>query len=178
MKQQDGFTFIEFIIVMTILGVAAVSATPKLIDTKSNAHAATLKGVQAALKVGSQLVYAKSVVAGKQKNPSTFNTSSQITLGKNPVETDFGYPDAEAATFTSVKSWGNIHSTQLTLIAGTLSNPQKETPASGTIAFFPTGNAHVDFTETGESGLSCHALYTEAANEYTPPIVTVVTGSC
>ncbi|MEP1554159.1 type II secretion system protein, partial [Paraglaciecola sp.] len=62
MKQQDGFTFIEFIIVMTILGVAAVSATPKLIDTKSNAHAATLKGVQAALKVGSQLVYAKSVV--------------------------------------------------------------------------------------------------------------------
>lgn len=178
MKQQDGFTLIEFIIVMTILGVAAVSATPKFVEINSDVHTATLKGVQAALKVGSQLVYAKSVVAGEQKNPSAFNTSSRVTLGKSPIETDYGYPDADASTFSSIQAWGNIHSTQLTLLAGTLLNPEKETPASGTFALFPTGNTHVDFTESGESGLSCHALYTEAADEYSAPIITVVTGSC
>ncbi|MEP0355177.1 MAG: type II secretion system protein [Paraglaciecola sp.] len=178
MKQKDGFTLIEFIIVMAILGVAAASATPKFVDIKSDLHASTLKGVQAALKVGSQLIYAKSVVAGEQKNPSAFNTSSQITLGSSPIETDFGYPDADVATLASVQSWGNIHSTQLTLLAGTVSHPTKEAPASGTIALFPTGYTHVDFTETSEAGLSCHALYTEAENEYTPPIITVVIGSC
>jgi MSHA pilin protein MshA len=68
MQHQRGFTLIELIIVIVILGILAVTAAPKFIDIQGDAQSATLKGVKAALQGGVQLVYAKSAIGGQHKN--------------------------------------------------------------------------------------------------------------
>ena len=66
MKQQ-GFTLIELIIVIVILGILSVTAAPRFIDFQGDARKATLQGVKAALDGGARLIFAKSAVAGEQR---------------------------------------------------------------------------------------------------------------
>ena len=50
--QQRGFTLIELVIVIVILGILAVTAAPRFIDLQGDARASTLQGAKAALTSG------------------------------------------------------------------------------------------------------------------------------
>lgn len=46
MRKSNGFTLIELIVVIVILGILAVSAAPKFIDLQSDARAAVVNGLK------------------------------------------------------------------------------------------------------------------------------------
>ena len=67
MKKQSGFTLIELVIVIIILGILAVTAAPKFLNLQDDAKAAAAQGVQAALQSASSLVYSKAALEGVER---------------------------------------------------------------------------------------------------------------
>ncbi|WP_088329525.1 prepilin-type N-terminal cleavage/methylation domain-containing protein [Lacimicrobium sp. SS2-24] len=178
MKQQ-GFTLIELIIVIVILGILAVTAAPKFIDIQSDATASTLQGAKAAIQGGAQLVYAKSAIAGEQNNANAGDgattTTDDVIIGTVRVETENGYPDADSHDSAMLAGWADLPSTEWVFVGAGAGDADE--PPAGSFGIHPVG-ATVDFTASGIDGASCHILYTNSAGDGAAPAVTVVAGNC
>jgi len=94
-KKQTGFTLIELIIVIVILGILAVTAAPKFLDLQGDANKATLDGIKGSMESAKSVVYGKALIAGVQNNVDYTLTNVE---GSNSVIIDKGYPDEDWAT--------------------------------------------------------------------------------
>jgi MSHA pilin protein MshA len=90
MKRSAGFTLIELVIVIIILGILAVTAAPKFLNLQADAKEGVLKGVEASMKSASSLVYSKSVIAGLEARPS-----GAVSVNGVSVVVVNGYPRAD-----------------------------------------------------------------------------------
>ena len=85
-KQQSGFTLIELVIVIVILGLLAATALPRFANLTGDARRAALSGVEGAVRSGAAIVHAQALV-----NSQTGATGSVVLEGQT-VNTVFGYP--------------------------------------------------------------------------------------
>jgi MSHA pilin protein MshA len=85
MNGQKGFTLIELIMVIVILGILSAFALPKFADLSGSATTATVQGALGAVKSGSAIAHAQWLANG--------SSGTDVTLEGNTVSIIQGYPD-------------------------------------------------------------------------------------
>ncbi|CDT13631.1 type II secretion system protein [Vibrio coralliirubri] len=92
MKQAKGFTLIEMIVVIVVLGILAVTAIPKFMDVQSEARTAVLQGVGGAVKSANGIVYGQASIQGVEKK-----LDGQIKVSDSEdIQTTYGHILADA----------------------------------------------------------------------------------
>jgi len=77
----NGFTLIELVVVIVLLGILAATAAPKFINLTKDAKIATLQGMQGAMRSGVQMIYSKAIVEDKTVGDDTLDVDGiTITL--------------------------------------------------------------------------------------------------
>ncbi len=94
MKKQGGFTLIELVVVIVILGILAVTAAPRFLNLQDDAKNATLEGLRGAMSGAMGISFGKTAIDGIERNQFVVSTQENEIDG---VQHSYGYPTASDA---------------------------------------------------------------------------------
>jgi MSHA pilin protein MshA len=104
MNKQKGFTLIELVVVIIILGILAVTAAPKFINLQNDARKSTVEGMKGALQGANTLVYSKAAIQGKEKDANSTNANNVDISGDgtDDLKAVYGYVKGEITEVSKI----------------------------------------------------------------------------
>ncbi|OEE79580.1 type II secretion system protein [Vibrio genomosp. F6] len=111
MKKNNGFTLIELVVVIVILGILAVTAAPRFLNLQTDARNARLEGMKGAIEGALAIGYGKMAIEGLEHLRYVSNINADGKTPKHDLPfTDcniggsesctfiYGYPDADSTS--------------------------------------------------------------------------------
>jgi len=156
-QHQSGFTLIELVIVITIIGILAAVALPRFINLQSQARAAKTQALAGSIKSASALAHAGCIVdLASLVTPSTCTTTAgTVNMEGTAVTMVNQYP---AATAAGILTAAQIDATT-DAVTITVGNP-------------------ILIDINGGTAPNCRIAYTAGTAGPVAPVVTLTTSGC
>ncbi|KLV06163.1 hypothetical protein ABT56_08935 [Photobacterium aquae] len=161
MKRQGGFTLIELVVVIVILGILAVTAAPRFLNLQGDARGSTLEGLKGAINGATGIVYGKAAIEGKEQADG-----SSTAIDVDGITTSFGYPTAQD---TGIQKALKLDTNEWKAAFGNTSNQPRT--ALFTLNAIKLGNEATDVAKV--EATKCYVKYTEAQQIGTAPNQTI-----
>jgi MSHA pilin protein MshA len=93
--KNKGFTLIELVIVMVMLGTLAVTVAPRFLDISADANESVIQGVKGAINTSKTLINTQAILDGIQNDAKSETNTVRVDSGQE-VTLNFGYPTADS----------------------------------------------------------------------------------
>lgn len=163
-NKKSGFTLIELVIVIVILGVLSVTALPKFIDLRSEAIISTSENLIRAINSASTLVYSKSVIQGVEKSPTAV-----VTVNGEAIDVVYGYPAAIRSGISAVLDFDE----------GDWANNQRDSEWHSRASTFPGAWIYWQGSFEEDAGsLRCYIRYRQSVAANKRPVINFELREC
>src|SRR5574344_1444890 len=164
MKNNKGFTLIELVVVIVILGILSAVAAPKFMDLQKDARISAIQGLNGAIKSAVNMTFAKSIVQGTDRTELYAGSGVEACPDDDSstvICTVFGNPSAQKNGI--INALQNKDSFQILTSAGSCDNSKEwcyyqaaaTSTGTGTIYFAPSSTVGY----TGDEATSCALKY-------------------
>lgn len=184
MARVKGFTLIELIVVIVILGILSITAAPQFINFTGDARAALLQQLKASMNSSITFIYAKASIAGLQRRglDTTGTNAVYRTVSYNSSNYDilYGYPAASASGIIQVL---NIEAADWDIYYNFDTAATRDVSSADVVYISPAGFSEdvggtTGIDSTDLIAAACYISYQGATSVTTEPSITVVSTSC
>ena len=161
-RRQAGFTLVELVTVILILGVLAAVALPRFSDLQGKARAAKVKGIAGAMNAAASLTKASAMAAQVACGSATGTT---VALEGLNIALNHCYPQALGAFGSGVLGAANVLAAD-----GWVVGSNAGAAAAGSVLT-------IQLSE-GTTPANCSITYTSPANATAAPSVAVDVSGC
>lgn len=171
MKKSQGFTLIELVIVIVILGILAITAAPKFLNLSTDARASTVNGVKSALQSANAIIFSKAVLQNQQNG-----ATGTVTDTRGPINVVYGYVKATAADVTTALDVSTADYTIAQGVANSNLTVGGSAMTTADVMIYPVGvTAPAGATTAAQA---CVVIYRQASSLSVGPALQAYTQGC